>query len=161
MEPEEARSWGAQALLHRGRKTTASLTPQTELREGAPPGRSPLSQRLSSKPYFVWCFFFLFAVYLFKHLQLPGAGGLLESRVRTEVAVCICFLPPHLSAGESQHGSSFSAPEGQARGPYLLQGEEGRTQFGSVKCPPATGVSPLAGTIVPGLSFLCKPEPIK
>lgn len=162
-EPEAARSRGGQALVGCEPKTTASLTPLPEPRGR---GGRPPPWTLPSVPtalfqtlfrFFLFCFaFFLFAVYLFKHLQLPGAGGLRGSRVRTEVAVCICFLPPHLGAGEPQHGSSIRAPSP----PPAARRRAHAVRFSEV---PSSHwpVSPLAGTVAPGLSFPCKPEPIK
>lgn len=61
----------SQASLSSELKATLSLKPLSELLECAPPGRASLYELLSPQPLFFW-----FAVYLLKHLQLPGAEGL-------------------------------------------------------------------------------------
>lgn len=148
---------GAQAPLGRARKPTGPHAPPGP-REGAPPGGAPLCQPLSPKPCFSW-----FAVYLFKHLQLPGAEGLLEAGSRRGRGLYLLFAS--MSALTSHNTAPLFVPgrDRPALPPPAGRGRAQAVQFrkapsGRCLCPPP--LTP-AGTVAPRLSFLCKPELIK
>lgn len=66
----------------------------------ASPGRTHLStSSFLRSPYFSGLRFIYFSVYRFQEQRGP------RSRVRTEVAVCISFLPRDHNISKSQHGS--------------------------------------------------------
>lgn len=87
-----------QALLSSELKPILPPKPLWELLEGTPPERASLCKLLIPKPLFFW-----FAVYLLKHLQLPGAEGLLEagSGPRSRFVFIFCFPIPALASQNS------------------------------------------------------------
>ena len=140
----------SQSSLSSELKATLSLKPLSELLEGAPPGRTSLCERLSPQPLFFW-----FAVYLLKHLQLPGAEGLpvAGSGPRSRFVFIFCLsvsaLASHNPAPLFVHREACVS---------LPPAGRGNTQAVRVQESVLKPLACIPACAAPRLSFLCKPE---